>query len=338
MDLNITCYLLLGVLLVGYAVLDGFDLGVGVLHLFAKDENERQVNLNAIGPFWDGNEVWLVTFGGVVFAAFPPVYATVSSSFYLAVMLLLFALIFRAVALEFRHQLDGARWRRYWDLAFAIGSLLVAVILGVAAGNVLRGLPIDAAGAVRLSFPALLNPYALLVGLVSLALCVMQGAAFLTLRTEGDLQQRLARWAVAAWMVLVVFGAGATAATFFVSPFLLQGLTAKPPFWVFVLLLPAAVVYLPVAAHRRRAGHTFAASTVIIGSILGLTGVALFPRLVPSTVDLGNSLTIYNASATPQALTAMLIITLIVMPVVLVYTAYLYKAFMGKVRLAHAGY
>jgi cytochrome d ubiquinol oxidase subunit II len=204
MDLNTVWFLLIGVLLVGYAVLDGFDLGVGVLHLFAKSDHERRVHLNAIGPVWDGNEVWLLTAGGAMFAAFPIVYATVFSGFYLAFMLLLFALIFRAVSLEFRGQFENPRWRSFWDWAFGLGSLLPAVLYGVAIGNVIRGLPIGADGSLNVSLFALLNPYALLIGLFSLAMFVMHGAAFLAVRTEGELQERMARATVGAWTAFVV--------------------------------------------------------------------------------------------------------------------------------------
>ena len=338
MDLNTAWYLLIGVLLVGYALLDGFDLGVGVLHLFARDERERRISINAIGPVWDGNEVWLLAFGGAVFATFPPVYATVASSFYLAVMLFVFALIFRAVALEFRRQVDNDRWRKVWDGSFAGGSLLAAIIFGVATGNILRGLPIDADGAVNISFLALLNPYALLVGLLSLALFTMHGAAFLALITEGGLQQRMTKCMTGAWLGLVVLGLVATAATGFVSPFLLQGLAGKPLSWIIGALLLAAIVYLPIAARRGRALHAFAASAVTIGALISLTGISLFPRMVPSSLDLSNSLTIYNASSSGLTLKVALLVTLIAMPVVLIYTAYIYKVFMGKLQLPDDSY
>src|SRR5512147_1077494 len=173
MDLNTVWFLLIGVLLTGYAILDGFDLGVGVLHLFARDEEERRLHINAIGPVWDGNEVWLLTGGGALFAAFPVVYATVFSGFYLALMLLLVALILRAVSMEFRSKVDSPGWKKVWDWAFGIGSLLPAILFGVAFGNVLRGIPINEQGLFTGSFLELLNPYAILIGLLSLALFTM---------------------------------------------------------------------------------------------------------------------------------------------------------------------
>ena len=191
MDLQTTWFLLVGVLLAGYTILDGFDLGVGTLHLFlAKDDRERRTSLNSIGPVWDGNEVWLLTGGGALFAAFPPVYATVFSGFYLALMLLLVALIVRAVSLEFRSKEASPRWRQGWDVAFAVSSALPALLFGVALGNVLRGVPLDADGEYAGTFFTLLNPFALVVGLGGLAMFVMQGACWLNLKTEGAMKAR----------------------------------------------------------------------------------------------------------------------------------------------------
>ena len=213
MDLNTAWFLLIWVLFIGYALLDGFDLGVGLLHLFAQDDRERRICTNAIGPVWDGNEVWLLTGGGALFAAFPVVYATVFSGLYLAFMLLLLALVCRAVSLEFRSQVDSPGWRRIWDWSFGLGSLISAILFGVAMGNILRGLPIEPDGTLNVPFLALLNPYALLTGVLTLAAFVMHGAAFLALKTEGALQQRMARWTTGAWMVFVLLYLAATMAT-----------------------------------------------------------------------------------------------------------------------------
>jgi len=191
MDLNTVWYLLLGLLLAIYSVMDGFDMGVGTLSLLARNDRERRIYLNAIGPVWDGNEVWLLTAGGAMFAAFPQVYATVFSGFYLALMLLLLALIFRAVSFEFYSKLDSPAWRKAWGLAFALGSLLPAVLMGVALGNILRGIPVDRAAEFRGTFLGLLNPYSILVGVGALVMFVMHGAAYMVLKTDGDLQNRM---------------------------------------------------------------------------------------------------------------------------------------------------
>ena len=337
MDLNTTWFLLIWVLFAGYAILDGFDLGVGVLHLFARDERQRRIHLNAIAPVWDGNEVWLIAGGGALFAAFPPVYATVFSGFYLALMLVLFALIFRAVSIEFRGQVDSTGWRRLWDWSFGLGSLIAAVIFGVAVGNVLRGLPIEADGSLNVPFLALLNPYAILIGLLGLVMFVMHGAAYLAVKTEGDLQQRVARWTSGAWMAFVVVYLVATIATLFVSPFLFEGVLGNPLFWIFFLLLLASVVYVPVANRAGKFFRAFLASSATIAAVIGLTATSLYPRMVPSSLDPADSLTIYDSS-TPRTLTVMLIIALIGMPLVIAYTAWVYRVFAGKVILEDEGY
>ncbi len=196
--LNFVWYLLLSVLLLGYAILDGFDLGVGINHLFvARNDLDRRVVLNSIGPIWDGNEVWLVTFGGALFAAFPVAYATLFSGFYTAFMLLLLALIMRAVCIEFRSKVEHAAWRRIFDFGFAFGSFLVALLLGVAAGNCLLGMPLDENLVIRQSVFDQLNPFSLLTGLMTVALFALHGSLYLKLRTEGDLLQNVERLGVA---------------------------------------------------------------------------------------------------------------------------------------------
>jgi cytochrome bd ubiquinol oxidase subunit II len=338
MDLQAIWFLLVGVLIIGYAILDGFDLGVGVLHLFLKTDQERRISLNAIGPVWDGNEVWLLTGGGALFAAFPIVYATVFSGFYLALMLLLVALIFRAVSMEFSGKVDSPGWKKVWDWGFGIGSLLPAVLLGVAFGNILRGIPINQEGLFTGSFLGLLNPYSVLVGILSLTLFIMHGALYLTLKTDGELQERMTRVASAFWVGTVALYALTTSATIFVSPFLFEGMLSNPLFWVLFLLLLGSVIALPVLLKAKRFFLAFLASSAMIASMIGLSAVSLFPRLVPSVTDLAYSLTIRNASSTPATLTVMLVIALIGMPIVIGYTFFIYRVFKGKVELTEASY
>ncbi len=184
-------FLLVGILIAGYAVLDGFDLGVGMLHLFiARNDRERRTLLSSIGPLWDGNEVWLLTGGGAIFAAFPRVYATVFSGFYIPLMLLLAALIARAAAVEFRSKEESPLWRSAWDVTFAVSSLVPALLFGVAIGNLMRGIPLTSDGEFAGTFVSLLNPFALATGLLSVAMFVMQGASWLSLKTEGDMRER----------------------------------------------------------------------------------------------------------------------------------------------------
>ncbi|MFN3466403.1 MAG: cytochrome d ubiquinol oxidase subunit II [Candidatus Brocadiales bacterium] len=337
-DLNTVWFLLVGILITGYAVLDGFDLGVGVLHLFAHNDNERRINMNAIGPIWDGNEVWLLTGGGALFAAFPIVYATVFSAFYLAFMLLLTALIFRAVSMEFRGKVASLKWQRLWDWSFGLGSLFPAILFGVAIGDILRGIPIDKSGVFTGSFLGLLNPYALLIGILSLAMFTMHGAVYMTLKTEGKLRERMQGWVSNAWIAFVILYFLATLVTLFVSPFLFAGLLNNPLFWILFLVLLASILYIPMATKAGECFRAFLASSLTIACIIGLIGVSLFPMLVPSSTDLAYSLTIYNASSTSRTLTVMLIIALIGMPFVIGYTMYIYRVFKGKVIISEESY
>ncbi len=193
-DLNTIWFLLIGALLSGYAILDGFDLGIGMLHLFVKDDKERRIMINSIGPVWDGNEVWLVTGGGALFAAFPHVYATVFSGFYNAIILLLFMLIFRAVAIEFRSKQPMKWWRQMWDVAFGVASFSIALLMGIALGNIITGIPIGPDKEFVGTFLGLLNPYAILVGVTTIALFMMHGAIYGVMKTEGELQSKLRGW------------------------------------------------------------------------------------------------------------------------------------------------
>ena len=337
-DLNTIWFILVSVLIIGYAVLDGFDLGVGVLHLFANNEQQRRVNMNAIGPVWDGNEVWLLTAAGALFAAFPPVYATVFSGFYLAMMLTLAALIFRAVSLEFRSKVDSPLWRRFWDWSFGLGSLLATLLFGVVVGNLLRGVPIDVNGAWAGSFVGLLNPYALLVGVLSLVMLVMHGAVYMTTKTEGDLCRWMSRWALRGWVTFVIVYLLVTLYSFFEAGYLFEGLLVSPLFWLFLVLLLATIGYLPIALRATRYKRAFLSSAVMIVSVIALAAVSMYPRLAPSSIDLAYSLTAYNASSTPRTLTVMLIIAAIGMPIVIGYTIYMYRVFKGKVEITREGY
>ena len=334
-DLPTIWFVLIGVLLVGYAVLDGFDLGVGILHLvIARTDSERSTLMRAIGPVWDGNEVWLLTMGGALFAAFPIVYATVFSGFYLALVLLLVALILRAVAMEFRHHLASPGWRRAWDVAFFTGSVLPALLLGVAIGNVARGLPLTD-GAYTGGLPGLLNPFALVVGLAAVAMFVLHGALWLTIRTRDALRDRAwtaARmgWVafVALWAVMTVW-ARADAGHLFAS----YGSVLA---WALPVLFVIAALASGAAILARRAGLAFAASSATIAALIGILGVALYPDLVPDRSG-GAGLTVSSAASSDLTLTVMLVIAVIGMPLVLGYTAFIYRHFWGPVDEEAAG-
>ena len=337
-DLNTVWFLILSFLLIGYVVLDGFDLGVGVLHLFARNEDERRIHLNAIAPVWDGNEVWLITAGGAMFAAFPRVYATAFSSFYLAFVLLLTALIFRAVAMEFREKVESHFWRRLWDRLFGLGSLLAAILFGVAFGNIVRGLPLDVNGVYTGTFWTLLNPYALLIGIFALAVFTLHGALYMLLKTDGALQERIQKYASGAlygFLSLYIFAA---IATIFAASSLLCNILSNPLFWIFFITLSIAIIYIPVAVNAKKFFRAFLASSAVITCLFGLAAVSLFPRLIPSSINLAYSLTIYNASSTGRTLTVMLVIAIIGMPLVIGYTVYIYRVFKGKVVITDSSY
>lgn len=338
MDLNTAWYILVGVLIGGYALLDGFDLGVGVLSLFGRSPEEKRLHMRAIGPVWDGNEVWLLTAGGALFAAFPSVYATVFSGFYLALMLVLLALILRAVSLEFYSKVDSAGWRSVWMLCFGVGSLLPAILFGVAFGNILRGIPITQEGQFAGSFIGLLNPYALLIGVLSLFMFVMHGAAYMATKTDGELRERMGGWAGRAWLGMAVCYVAATFFTMRVNPVLFDGLLSKPLFYLVLVPLVVSIPCVPAMLRSQRWGMAFIASCVLILCMIGMAGVSMFPRLVPSTVNIDYSLTAYNASSTQRTLGVMLIIALIGMPLVIVYTAFIYWIFRGKVKAEGEGY
>ena len=338
MDLNSLWFLLVGILLTGYAVLDGFDFGVGILHLLAREEPHRRLYMNAIGPVWDGNEVWLLTGGGALFAAFPVVYATVFSGFYLALMILLVALIFRAVAMEFRGKVDSVRWRRTWDWAFGLGSLLPALLFGIAFGNILQGVPIDRGAVYAGSFLGLLRPYPLLVGVFGVVVFTMHGAIYLTMKTEGSLRQRLVRTASRLWMAGMALYLVATVATFLVAPFLFAQEAGSVVFWIILLVTLGAAMAIPGSLAANRYGRAFTASCATIAGMMGLSALSLFPRLVPSSIDLEYSLTAYNASSSPATLSAMLVIALIGMPLVVGYTIVIYRIFKGKVVITPESY
>ena len=324
-------FALISLLLVGYVLLDGFDLGVGILHLFARDEKERDVHVRAIGPVWDGNEVWLLTGGGALFAAFPPVYAAAASSFYLALVLLLLALIARATALEFRAKIDSPAWRRAWDLAFGLGSLAAAFLLGTAFGNVLRGVPLDRAGNPTGGFLGLLNPYALLVGAAGAALCTLHGAAYLRLKSSGDLNRRLEGVINKTWTIWLGLLAAAAVFSAVSAPRALDGFRS-PVGWVLALFAAAGGLYVRVRNRADREFAVFCASAVMIAAILALISFSLFPVLLSSSIDPAYSLTAFNSSSSELTLRTMFYLALVGVPLVLGYTIWVYCAFAVKVE------
>ncbi|HSW46716.1 MAG TPA: cytochrome d ubiquinol oxidase subunit II [Phycisphaerae bacterium] len=330
-------FVLLGVLLTGYAILDGFDLGVGILHLGARTDHERRIMMNSIGPLWDGNEVWLVTFGGALFAAFPDAYATIFSGFYVAFMILLFALIFRGVSMEFRSKTDSPAWRRFWDYSFFAGSALATLLFGVVVGNMMIGLPIGADMEFQGTLLDQLRPYPLLVGAFTVAMFAMHGAIYLYLKTEGELQGRIYNWMWTAFGSFLLLYMLTTIFTFVAVPNAADSFQEHPWAWVVVILNVLAIANIPRAIHQGRPGYAFISSCCAIAAFVFLFSVELAPNLVTAT-RLEYSLTIYNAASSAKTLTITLIMAIIGMPFVLAYTGVVYWVFRGKVRIGSHSY
>jgi cytochrome d ubiquinol oxidase subunit II len=337
-DIQTFWFVLLGVLLAGYAILDGFDLGVGILHPLARTDQERRVFMNAIGPLWDGNEVWLVTFGGALFAAFPQAYATVFSGFYTAFMLLLLCLILRAVSMEFRSKLEAPAWRSFWDYAFFGSSLTAVLLFGVAVGNCLVGLPIGPDGELRAGLFDLLKPYPLLAGLFFVVTAALHGALFLSLKTEGPLQENLRRWARPIFILFLAAYLFTTLFTYTAAPRAIVNFSRYPWVWSVVLLQFLAIVGIPFSAFNRKPRAAFLSSVTAIATFVFLFAFALFPNLATSSLDPAFSLTLYGAASSDKTLRIMRLIAFLGMPLVLAYTGIVYWVFRGKVKLGPSSY
>ncbi len=337
--LNITWYVLVIVLLAGYVVLDGFDLGVGSLHLFARGDENRRIMLNSIGPVWDGNEVWLVTAGGALFAAFPEMYATAFSGFYLAFMLLLYALIFRAVAIEFRSKRSSSRWRGTWDVVFAISSFIGALLIGVALGNFAWGIPLTRTHEYAGGFWDLLRPYPVLVGITGVALFTMHGALYVVLKTEGQLQERARGWAQNATIAFVIAYVMTTMATLLYVERMTAVFKERPYLFLIPMLNLLAIANIPRALYYKKDWEGFLSSASAIVLLMALFAVGMFPYLIYSPVDPAeNSLTLVNAASSQLTLWIMFLIALLGMPFVIAYTFGVHWVFRGKVRLEHTSY
>lgn len=329
---------IMGLLLIGYAILDGFDLGVGILHPFVpKSDEDRRVMINSIGPLWDGNEVWLVTFGGALFAMFPEAYATLFSGFYTAFMALLFCLILRAVSMEFRGKFATGAWRGVWDAAFFAGSAGVPMLFGVAAGTIMLGVPLDERGNYAGSLLEQVTPYSVLVGAMTVALFAMHGSIFLYLKTEGALQKRIHKYVWRTFGYFLVLYVLATMFTLVEVPAAVENFRRYPWLWVVPVLNVLAIANIPRALYLGRPFYAFVSSCASIAAFVFLFAAALFPNMVRAAGG-GESLTIYTASSSPKTLTIGLLFVLLGMPCVLIYTFVVYWTFRGKVEIGEHSY
>ena len=361
--LRLVWWLLLGLLLIGFAIMDGFDLGVAMLLPYvARSDIERRVTINAIGPFWEGNQVWLVLGGGAVFAAWPPVYATSFSGFYIAMFLVLATLILRPVGFEFRNKFADTRWRTFWDYALFAGGLVPSVVFGVAFGNLLQGVPFRIDSDLRSLYEGsglfeLLNPFGLLCGLVSAAMLATHGAVYLALKTDGPVRQRAQEFVkigaaltvilfvlAGLWVWLGIEGYAITSRVMGDGPSnpLMKTVVRQPGQWLanyaahpWTIVAPSLGIFGPLLAllftMAQRGGLAFIASALGILGIIATAGLSMFPFLMPSNIAPMVSLTVWDASSSQLTLFMMLLATLIFLPVVLVYTSIVFSALRGAV-------
>lgn len=367
--LRVIWWLLLGILLIGFAVMDGFDLGVGTLLPFvARNDAERRLVINTIGPVWEGNQVWLILGGGAIFAAWPPLYAVSFSGFYLAMFVILFALILRPVGFKFRSKMPSERWRNTWDWALFIGGFIPALIMGVAVGNVVLGVPFHFDDSMRIfytgSFFGLLMPFALLAGLLSVSMLVAHGAAMLVLKTDGPVAERAARFgSIAAIIAFVLFAVGGAWVAFglpgyqITSQLVTDGATnpllktaelgaaggwmrnysTMPATILAPLLGLAGLLASAVLLRARRGGLAFIASGAAIAGIILTVGFAIFPFLLPSSSQPTSSLTVWDASSSHLTLWIMLLATAVFLPIILAYTTWVYRVLKGKTTTEEMG-
>jgi len=329
MDLNTIWFILITVLFSGFFLLEGFDFGVGVLLPFVgKDDDERRVIINTIGPFWDGNEVWLLTAGGAIFAAFPHWYATMFSGFYLALALILIALIMRGVAFEFRRKDERPAWRNFWDWSIFIGSCVPALLLSVAFGNLLRGVPIDASKNYVGDFFYLLNPYALLVGLFGLGLMTLHGAIYLSFRSEGEVSVRARNLAGKLWLPVVGLLVLTLGASYLFTD-MYRKLGVNPG--AIPIIGGMAVLAVGWFIRNQRDGWAFLMTAITIVTSVITIFTTLYPRVMISSLKPEWSLTIYNASSSPYTLTVMTIVAVVFVPIVLLYQGWTYYVFSKRV-------
>jgi cytochrome d ubiquinol oxidase subunit II len=331
MDLQITWFFLWGLLWAIFFMTDGFDFGIGTLLPFlGKNNTERRVMLNAMGPFWDGNEVWLIAAGGVTFAAFPVLYATLFSSFYSALMIILFALIFRGVAMEFRSKVENEAWRHLWDFCIFFGSVTPAVLFGVAFANIFKGVPLDADGVFHGGLFTLINGYGLLGGALFLFLFLEHGALWLAIKSDGELHERSVCLANALWWVLLAVAVIFLILTKFETR-LYDNYYANPVLFLLVLINVAALIQIKVFLIKKSYFTAWFSSClgIVCCTFFGIVG--MFPKVLPSSIDPANSLTAFNASASPLTLKIMLVVVLIFVPIILIYQTWAYHLFKDKV-------
>ncbi|MFN3589427.1 MAG: cytochrome d ubiquinol oxidase subunit II [Spirosomataceae bacterium] len=331
-------FLVVGGVFTGYAILDGFDLGAGALHLFFKKEESRRIALNAIGPVWDGNEVWLVIGGGALFAGFPVVYATVFSAFYELFMLFLVLLILRAISIEFRSKEPMLWWRKTWDTTYSVASILLALSLGLVLGNIIQGVAIDNTYVYRGTLLDFFNPYAFLVAFTTLALFMMHGSIYLVMKTENRLYAKLTILVRNTTIFFVLMFSLTTLATLLFIPHMVARYKEVPWMFFIPVLAILAVANITRNITKRKYRWAFASSALVTALLMMMVAVGLFPNIVLSSLGSAHHLTIENSSATSKSLGIMLTFAAVGVPLVATYTAFVFYTFRGKVQLDEQSY
>jgi cytochrome d ubiquinol oxidase subunit II len=337
-----TWFVIIALMLAAYAVLDGFDIGVGILHwLVAHTDDERRIVFNAIGPYWNGNEVWLLAAGGALFLAFPAMYASSFSGFYLPLMMVLWLLILRGISIEFRSHLESDVWRAFFDFAFTLANVLLAIFLGAALGNVIRGVPLDAQGVffepLWTNFlvgenNGILDWYTVTTGVVSLLALSLHGALYLVMRTSGPVRDRSREVAIKLWWIAGPLSILALAVTRFVLPHSLDS-NQRPVLWIFPFIVAGALVGLRYFVRRQRDVEAFLCSCVYLAGMLGGAACAMYPYLLPASTNPTYSLTIYNTAASHYGLRVGLFWWPVGMVLVSAYYFFVYRAFRGRVAV-----
>lgn len=335
---QIIWYFVIGISVIMYTVLDGFDLGVGCLHLFTRSDQERRLMLNAIGPVWDGNEVWLIIVFGAMFVGFPPVYATICSSFYFIIMILLMGLMIRAVAIEFRSKQESIGWRRFWDVMFSIGSYVIAFTLGVLMGNIIVGIPIDQDEIFQGSFAGFFTPYTILVGILGVTIFMMHGVIYMLMKTEGTMHKRVRRWVNPTIIIFIICYIATTIMTLIYKPHMIDIMRETPALFLAGVLALLAIICVPLFACRGKDGTAFIFSSISIALLFILFGLGTYPNMIRSSLDPSYSLTLFNSSATVATFKVVLIVAGIGVPMVLAYGYWIYRIFRGKVSIDETSY
>ena len=338
LDYNLWWFLVFGAVISGYAILDGFDLGAGALHLFLRKEESRRIAMNAIGPLWDGNEVWLVIGGGALFAGFPVAYAAIFSAFYVPFMIFLVGLIFRAVSIEFRSKEPWPWWRRSWDIVYCFASVIICLSLGLMLGNVVEGLPLNANREFDGTLMSFFNPFAIMVSITTLALFMMHGAIFLTMKTESRLFVKLHVLANNFIVFFVVSFVITTLYTLLYIPHLSDFFKSRPGWFAIPLLMILAIANIPRQVKVGKYRFAFASSAFTIAMLLIMVALEVFPYLLYSPQHPANSISVYNAASSAKTMHILLIMALIGTPLVGVYTSFVFWTFKGKVKLDEMSY